>query len=107
MEHNLIEVENLSFIVDNKVILDDLSFKLSVGESLGFYGPTGSGKSVLLNILRGTKEYTPSKGNIYYNVSYCPSCKDIQSPSHVGKKCKKCDKEYIFKKVDFWNDEEF
>ncbi|MEN6379449.1 MAG: methyl coenzyme M reductase system, component A2 [Methanofastidiosum sp.] len=107
MEHDLIEIENLSFIVDNKVILDDLSFKLREGESLGLYGPTGSGKSVLLNVLRGTKGYTPTKGNIYYNISYCPLCKDIQSPSHVGKKCNKCDKEYIFKKVDFWNDEEF
>ena len=107
MEYKLIEVENLSFIVDNKVILDDLSFKLREGESLGLCGPTGSGKSVLLNILRGTKGYAPSKGNIYYNISYCPLCKDIQSPSHVGKKCNKCGKEYIFKKVDFWNDEEF
>lgn len=107
MKHNLIEIENLSFIVDHKVILDDLSFKLREGESLGLYGPTGSGKSVLLNVLRGTKGYAPAKGNIYYNISYCPTCKDIQSPSHVGKKCKKCDKEYIFKKVDLWNDEEF
>jgi len=107
MGHNLIEIENLSFIVDNKVILDDLSFKLREGESLGLYGPTGSGKSVLLNVLRGTKGYTPTKGNIYYNISYCPLCKDIQSPSHVGKKCSKCDEEYIFKKVDLWNDEEF
>ncbi len=107
MGHNLIEIENLSFIVDNKVILDDLSFKLREGESLGLYGPTGSGKSVLLNVLRGTKGYTPTKGNIYYNISYCPLCKDIQSPSHVGKKCSRCDEEYIFKKVDLWNDEEF
>lgn len=107
MGHNLIEIENLSFIVDNKVILDDLSFKLREGESLGLYGPTGSGKSVLLNVLRGTKGYNPTKGNIYYNISYCPLCKDIQSPSHVGKKCSRCDEEYIFKKVDLWNDEEF
>lgn len=107
MEHNLIEVENLSFIVDNNIILDNISFKLREGESLGLYGPTGSGKSVLLNIIRGTKGYIPSKGNIYYNISYCPSCKDIQSPSKVGKKCSKCDKEFIFKKVDLWKDEEF
>jgi len=86
MEHNLIEVENLSFIVDNKVILDDLSFKLREGESLGLYSPTGSGKSFLLNMLRDTKGHTPSKGNIYYTVSYCPLCKDILSPSHVGGK---------------------
>lgn len=107
MEHNLIEVENLSFIVDNNTILDNISFKLKEGESLGLYGPTGSGKSVLINVLRGTKGYSPSKGNIYYNISYCPLCKDIQSPSYVGKKCNKCDKEYIFKKVDLWKDEDF
>jgi len=107
MEYNLIEVENLSFIVDNNIILDNISFRLGEGKSLGLYGPTGSGKSVLLNIIRGTKGYTPSKGNIYYSIAYCPTCKDIHSPRYVGKKCNKCDKEYIFKKVDFWKDEEF
>ena len=62
MKHNLIQVENLSFIVDDVVILDNISFSIKEGDSLGLYGPTGSGKSVLLNILRGTKGYAPSKG---------------------------------------------
>ncbi len=107
MEHNLIEVENISFIADKNVILDNISFKLCEGDALGIYGPTASGKSVLLNILRGTKGYMPSKGNIFYNISHCPRCKYIKSPSHVGERCNKCEENYVFNKVDLWNDEEF
>ena len=107
MEYKLIEVENLSFVVDNITILDNISFILKEGDSLGVYGSTGSGKSVLLNSLRGTKGYKPSKGAIYYNISYCPKCNHVDLPSHVGKKCSKCDLEYISKKVNFWEDEEF
>ena len=107
MKHNLIQVENLSFIVDDVVILDNISFSIKEGDSLGLYGPTGSGKSVLLNILRGTKGYAPSKGNVYYFVSYCPKCKHINLPSYAGKKCLKCNSEYVPKKINFWKDAEF
>ncbi len=107
MKYKLIEVEDLSFIVDNATILDNISFSIDEGGSLGVYGPTGSGKSVLLNILRGTKGYKPSKGKVFYNVSYCPKCNIITLPSNVGKKCPKCDSDYISKRVDFWEDEEF
>lgn len=107
MKNKLIEVENLSFIIDNIKILDNISFVINEGDSLGLYGPTGSGKSVLLNMLRGTKGYKPSKGNIYYNISYCPKCNYINPPSYAGKKCLKCDSEYASKKVNFWNDENF
>ena len=107
MKNNLIEVENLSFTINNNIILDDISFNLREGETLGVYGPTGSGKSVLLNVLRGTKGYMPSNGNIYYNFSYCPNCKYIAPPSHIGKKCNKCEDKYFHKKIDLWNDEIF
>ncbi len=104
MSYNIIEVENISFAVGNKKILNELSFELKEGDSLGVYGPTGSGKSVLLNVMRGTKGYKPSKGKIYYNISYCPYCKDILTPSFIGKKCAKCNEKYVYKKIDFWND---
>lgn len=104
MAYDIIEVENISFLVNNQMILDDLSFKVKEGDSLGVYGPTGSGKSVLLNLLRGTKGYKPSKGKIYYNISYCPRCKDIYSPSFTGLRCTKCNEQYIYEKIDFWND---
>ena len=42
--------------------LDDISFSLKKGESIGIIGLNGSGKSTLLQIIAGTIE--PSKGNI-------------------------------------------
>ena len=57
----LLEVENISISFDGKKVLDNVSFKIKEGESLGLLGKSGSGKSVLINILRGTKEYKPQK----------------------------------------------
>ena len=42
--------------------LDDISFSLKKGESIGIIGLNGSGKSTLLQIIAGTIQ--PSKGNI-------------------------------------------
>ncbi|MBP7820162.1 MAG: methyl coenzyme M reductase system, component A2 [Candidatus Methanofastidiosum sp.] len=100
----LLEVENVSIVFDNKKILDNISFKVKEGESLGLLGKSGSGKSVLINILRGTKEYRPTEGKVYYNVSYCPKCMKVDFPSKKGTPCKKCNEEMILKKVDFWED---
>ncbi len=44
------------------VVLDDVSFSLSVGESLSIVGPSGTGKSTLLHIL-GTLE-KPTSGSL-------------------------------------------
>ena len=104
MSEYLLEVENVSIVFDNKKILDNISFKVKEGESLGLLGKSGSGKSVLINILRGTKEYRPTEGKVYYNVSYCPKCMKVDFPSKKGTPCKKCNEEMILKKVDFWED---
>ncbi len=103
----LLEVENISISFDGKKVLDNVSFKIKEGESLGLLGKSGSGKSVLINILRGTKEYRPTEGKIFYNIAYCPKCMRIDLPSKKGTKCAKCNEEMILKKVDFWEDKPF
>ena len=44
--------ENVSFLVDGKEILKDISFHLSAGKTLGIMGATGSGKSSIINLLQ-------------------------------------------------------
>ena len=45
--------------------IDNISFKISVGESIAFVGPSGSGKSTLVKLLVGL--YTPVSGDIYFD----------------------------------------
>ena len=44
--------ENVSFLVDGKEILKDISFHLPAGKTLGIMGATGSGKSSIINLLQ-------------------------------------------------------
>lgn len=53
-----IEFKNVSFKIDENLILEDVSFKVSSGKSLGIIGSTGSGKSTIVNLLLGIFETT-------------------------------------------------
>lgn len=61
----MIRCENLNKIYqigDNKVsVLDDVSFKIDKGEFVVIIGPSGSGKSSLMNILGGLDRPTSGK----------------------------------------------
>jgi ATP-binding cassette subfamily B protein len=45
--------------------IDDISFRVSRGETIAFVGPSGSGKTTLMKLLVGL--YRPQEGNIFYN----------------------------------------
>ncbi len=51
-----LEVKNLTKIFDNKKVLDNVSFKVENGQTLGVVGFSGSGKSTLLKIISGILE---------------------------------------------------
>ncbi len=57
-----IAFEKVSFAVDGKQILDDISFSLPAGKTLGIMGATGSGKSTIINLLQ--RFYDVSEGAV-------------------------------------------
>src|SRR5271166_5518961 len=58
----LIELEDLSYAVENKILFDRLNFHLTAGMRIGLVGPNGSGKTTLLRLLTGEAE--PATGTI-------------------------------------------
>lgn len=59
-----IEVRNLSFVYPDSGIraLNDVSFQIKAGQTLGIIGTTGSGKSTIANLL--LRMYDPTMGEI-------------------------------------------
>lgn len=57
-----IEFRNVSFNFDTKKIIDDVSFTVQPGQTVAVMGPTGSGKTTLINLL--ARFYDVSSGEI-------------------------------------------
>jgi ATP-binding cassette subfamily B protein len=57
-----IEFRNVNFSIDGKSILEDISFKVNPGETLGVLGSTGSGKTIMVNLL--ARFYEPDSGEV-------------------------------------------
>lgn len=57
-----ITFENVSLKIDDTSILENISFKLEAGKTLGIMGATGAGKSSVINLLE--RFYDPTEGKI-------------------------------------------
>ncbi len=100
---SFIEIENVSKMFKDVEVLKNISVTIEEGQVLGILGRSGAGKSVLINMLRGMKDYRPDGGRVYYNVALCPDCRIVDSPSKAGSKCSSCGCEFEPLRVDFWN----
>ena len=60
--NSIIEFENISLAYGNRLILDNISFKINEGQIFGMLGPNGVGKSTIFNLITGL--INPNNGKI-------------------------------------------
>ena len=60
--NEVIEFVNVSKSFSDKVLIDDLSFKVSAGAIVGIIGPNGAGKSTLFKMISGKEQ--PDSGEV-------------------------------------------
>ena len=60
--HEVIEFEHVTKSFGDRVLIDDLSFKVPAGAIVGIIGPNGAGKSTLFRMIAGKEK--PDSGNV-------------------------------------------
>lgn len=100
-KEDILIAEGLEIVFSGRRVLDDLSFRLKEGESVGLIGESGSGKSVLMNALKGIKEYKPSKGAVIYRLTVC-DCGWLDPPGVHDLPCPRCGSERGIEELDLW-----
>ena len=60
--NSVIEFENISLAYGNRLILDNINFKINEGQIFGMLGPNGVGKSTIFNLITGL--LSPQNGKI-------------------------------------------
>ncbi len=60
-----LKAENLGYIVDEKILLDEIYISVPEGKVTALVGPNGAGKSTLLNMLAGDLEPTQGRVKLY------------------------------------------
>jgi len=80
---NVIDVEGLSKSYGDRLLIDDLSFKLPPGGIVGVIGPNGAGKTTLFRMLTGQE--TPDAGTIKVaesvHLGYVDQSRDTLDPN--------------------------
>ena len=63
--NTIIEFQNVTLSYGNRIILDNISFKINEGQIFGMLGPNGVGKSTIFNLITGL--INPKHGKIKIN----------------------------------------
>ncbi|MDP4126762.1 MAG: ABC transporter ATP-binding protein, partial [Bacillota bacterium] len=66
----MLKAREITWIKQNRTLLQNVNFHVSPGECVGLIGPNGSGKSSLLMILSFLE--TPSSGQLYFQGRSVP-----------------------------------
>lgn len=78
----IIELKNIYYIINNSLILDNVSLNIKKNQTNIFIGPNGAGKTTLLKIMYGLLRET--KGCIIRNISK-NSCFIFQTPNFLNR----------------------
>jgi ATP-binding cassette ChvD family protein len=80
---DVINIEGLSKAYGDRLLIDDLSFKLPPGGIVGIIGPNGAGKTTLFRMITGQEK--PDKGTITVassvNLGYVDQSRDSLDPN--------------------------
>ena len=60
--NSVVEFDNISLSYGNRLILDNINFKINEGQIFGMLGPNGVGKSTIFNLITGL--ISPKNGKI-------------------------------------------
>ena len=85
-----IEVKNLTVDFDGLKTLNKVNLNINEGEIVGVLGKSGSGKTILMHVLRGTESFENISGEVIYHLARCKKCGYIELPSKTGHKCPVC-----------------
>ena len=82
---SIIAVDHVTLDVGGRIVLDDVSFKIEVGEFIGVLGPNGAGKTTLMRAILGLLSpkrgslkvfgQTPERGNP--EIGYLPQVRTV------------------------------
>ncbi len=62
----LLEIVDLSASIGGKQVLKDFNLRIGSGETHALFGPNGTGKTTLLNVIAGIPRYTVDGGRIVF-----------------------------------------
>ena len=62
----LLEIEDLSVSIGSKQVLKNFDLRINRGETHALFGPNGTGKTTLLNVIAGIPRYTIDGGRIVF-----------------------------------------
>ncbi|QJB71448.1 ATP-binding cassette domain-containing protein [Mycoplasma sp. 1654_15] len=101
-----IEIKNLNFSFDKKVIFKDFNFKFEKGKKYAITGPSGAGKSTLISILLRQIPLDETQGSILLNGK---NYQDIDFDTFKNSMTFLDSKEFVFNtsiynNVSFWEE---
>ena len=81
----VIEADHIRKALGDKLLVEDLNFKLPAGGIVGVIGPNGAGKSTLFKMITGQE--TPDGGTIRLGetvkLAYVDQSRDVLNPEHT------------------------